>query len=272
MRGSPRSNHLYQLKKLKLSADFFFSAAGASSDSPGEMIARLNRPNCADISEPFVERERHAGVERGGDRPVIVRERVMHWIPERRFDLGGGDAGCPGPIEQDADALAADAQLTHAFDQPLRIAHGRHIGGDYDEERVGGVERADRARVDGVARVDEHVIVRAAQHPEQFLDRARVRGRWPVGLLRSGEDFQLGLVLRDQLPEKIPVQPMQVVDGVEHREPWAHAEKERHLAEARLEVENQRRSLRQPAELHRRVHPDSRGAGPSFGAKEHECL
>ena len=123
-----------------------------------------------------------------------------------------------------------------------------------------------------IARIDDHVVVRAAQYPEQLLDRTRVRCRRPIGLLGPGEDLELGLVLRDQLPQKIPVQPMQVVDCIEHREPWAHAEEERHLAEARLQVEDQRRALRQPAELHGRVHPDGRGAGPALGAEEHERL
>ena len=123
-----------------------------------------------------------------------------------------------------------------------------------------------------VARVDDHVVVGAAQHAEQLLDGARVRCRRTVGLLGPGQNLELGLVLRDQLPQKVAIEPVQIVDGVEHREAWAHAEEQRHLTEARLQVENQRRALRQAADLHRRVHRHRRGPGPALRAEEHERL
>ena len=45
------------------------------------------------------------------------------------------------------------------------------------------------------------------------------------------------------------IEAMQVLDRVEHRESRAHAEKQRDLAQTRLQVENDGRALRQPREL-----------------------
>src|SRR5262245_24917791 len=68
------------------------------------------------------ERERNARVERGGDRLVVARERVVNAEAERGLDLLGRDhVLIGGAVEQDANPLAANAELTHTIDQPLRI-------------------------------------------------------------------------------------------------------------------------------------------------------
>ena len=63
----------------------------------------------------------------------------------------------------------------------------------------------------------------------------------------AGQDVEARLVLRDQLFQEVLVEAVQVLDRVEHREPGAHAEKQRHLAEARLQIDDDRRPLREPA-------------------------
>src|SRR5918993_1518463 len=204
MRGVAPQITRYQLKKLKLSADFFFSTACASCGSPGETMPLLKLPNCAAISELF-------------------------------------------------DSASGTPELN-------------------DEEGVGGIQCAERARVDRVARVDDHVVVRPAEHAEQLLDGTGVgRGR-TIGLLGPGQNLEFGFVLGDELPEEVAVQPMQIVDGVEDREPRAHAQEQRDLAETGLQVEDEGRALRLPAQLHGRVHRYRRGPCTALGAKVDERL
>ena len=77
------------------------------------------------------------------------------------------------------------------------------------------------------------------------------------------------LCFDDQLLQELPVEPVQVVDRVEQREARADAEEQRDLAEARLQVDDDRRPLAQPRELDAAVHRDRRRAGAALGAEEH---
>ncbi len=86
-----------------------------------------------------------------------------------------------------------------------------------------------------VAGVDDDVVVGAAEHAQQLLDRAGVLRVRPIELLRAGEDVEAGLVLRHQLLQEVLVEAVQALDRVEHGEARPHAEEQRHLAEARLQ-------------------------------------
>ena len=74
------------------------------------------------------ERQRHARVERRRHGLVVARKRVVNRMPERAFDLlRRNRVRLGGAVEQHAHALAARAELPHAIEQPLRVAHRRHV-------------------------------------------------------------------------------------------------------------------------------------------------
>ena len=75
-------------------------------------------------------------------------------------------------------------------------------------------------------------------------------------------------MLRDQLAQEVLVEPMEVLDRVEHGEAGTDAKEQRDLAEAGLQVDDDRRPLRQPRQLHRGVHRHGGRAGAAFGAEE----
>ena len=71
-----------------------------------------------------------------------------------------------------------------------------------------------------------------------------------------------------ELVQEVLVEPVQVLERVEQREPRAHAEEQRDLAESRLEVDDHRLPLGQPRELDGAVHGHRRRAGAALGAEE----
>ena len=75
-------------------------------------------------------------------------------------------------------------------------------------------------------------------------------------------------MLRDQLLEEVLVEAVQALDRVEHREARPDAEEQRHLAEAGLEIDDDRRPAREPRDLDGAVDRDSRRAGAALGAEE----
>ena len=80
---------------------------------------------------------------------------------------------------------------------------------------------------------------------------------------------RLGLVPRHQLAQEVPIEAMQVLDRVEHGESRTHAEKQRDLSEARLEIDDRGRPLRQPRHFDGAVHRDGRRARAALRAEEH---
>ena len=88
-----------------------------------------------------------------------------------------------------------------------------------------------------------------ASSAEQLLDRAAVGGARPIELIRAGEDVETGLVLDDQLAQELAIEPVQVVDRVEQAVARPHAEEQRDLAEARLQIDDDRRALAEPRQL-----------------------
>ena len=108
------------------------------------MIWRVKLPNCAAISEWFVSASGTPELSAVDTVRVVARERVVHRVPERRLDLLRRDhALLRRAVEQHPHPLAADAELPHAIDQALRVAHRRHVRVRDDEDRVGRVQRAD---------------------------------------------------------------------------------------------------------------------------------
>src|SRR5262245_13498579 len=173
------------------------------------------------------EGERHAGVERRGHRLVVARERVMNWMPERALDLFRRNrVGLGGAVQEHPHALAAGAELAHAIQQPLCVAHRRHVGVPDQEHLVGGVQRRDRAGIDLAAGIDQDVFVLSRQQPHQLFERAGVGRARPIEVIRSRKDLQAGLVLHDELAQELVIEAMQVVDGVENAEPRPDAEKQ----------------------------------------------
>ena len=89
-------------------------------------------------------------------------------------------------------------------------------------------------------------------------------------MIGAGQDLETGLVLHHQLVQELAVEPVQVVDGVEQAVAAAHAEEERDLAEARLQVDDDRRPLAQARQLDGAVHRQRRRARAALGAEEHQ--
>ena len=139
-----------------------------------------------------------------------------------------------------------------------------------EEHRVGGIERRrPRTTLIDVAGVDDDVVVDAAEHAQQLLDRAGVLRVRPVELLASRRGCRgRTCASTTSSREEVLVEAVQVLDRVEHREARPHAEEQRHFAEARLQVDDDRRPLRQPRQLDRAVHRDRRRAGAALGAEE----
>ena len=137
--------------------------------------------NCAGDLRVVRQRQRHAGVQRRRHRPVVARERVVDAVAERRLDLLRRDQVLirRSRFSRTLIALAAGAELPHAIDQPLRVADRRHVRVGDQEDRVGGVQRGDRARVDHVAGVDDDVVVGRASARAAAL-------RWRRRPARSG--------------------------------------------------------------------------------------
>ena len=173
-------------------------------------------------------------------------------------------------VQQHADALAAGAKLAHAIEQPLRVAHRRHVGIRHEEHLVRGVERRDRAGIDLAAGVHEDVFVLPVEQPEQLFDRAAVRRARPIELIGAGENLEPRLVLDHELLQEFAIEPVQVVDRVEDAVARAHAEEQRDFAEARLQVHDDGRALAEPRELDAAVHRDGRRPRAALGAEEHQ--
>ncbi len=104
--------------------------------------------------------------------------------------MGGIGIRLGGAVQQEPDAFAARTELAHAIEQPLRVAHRRHVGIGDEEHLIGRVQRRRAARVDLAAGVDQDVLVLARQQPEQLLDGAAVGGARPIELIGPGENLQ----------------------------------------------------------------------------------
>jgi len=140
----------------------------------------------------------------------------MNRMPERALNLLGRDRiRLGGAVQEHAHALAAGPELAHALEQALRVANRRHVRVRDEKDRVGGVQRRDRARIDLAAGVDDDVLVLPREQPEQLFDRAAVGGAGPVELIGAREDLETGLVLDDQLFQELAVEPVQVVGLVD---------------------------------------------------------
>ena len=120
--------------------------------------------------------------------------------------------------------------------------------------------RRHRAGVDLRARVDDHVLVLTREQPEDFLERGGVGRAGTVEQLGSREDLEPGLVLDHQLAQELGVEAVQVVDRVEQRVAAPNPEKERHLSQSRLQVDDDRRAPREARHFHRAVDRERRGA------------
>ncbi len=212
-----------------------------------------------------------------GRRAELLDEHLAHLRPRHGRDLrlddgqhlerlGREEVGAHAEHLRELEERAA--QLGRARDQALRVPDRRHIGIRHQEHGVRRIQSRDNARVDHVAGVDDDEVVRLREHSEQLLDGARVLRVRPVELFGAGENVEPGLVPRHQLAQELAVQAVQVLDGVEHGEARADAEEQRHLAETRLEVDDRRRLLGDPRQLHGAVDRDGRRPGASLGAEE----
>ena len=75
-------------------------------------------------------------------------------------------------------------------------------------------------------------------------------------------------MLGDELLQEVLVEAMQVLERIEDGETRPHAQEQRDLAQALLQVDDHGRTLRQPRQLHRRVDRDRRRPGTALGAEE----
>ena len=85
--------------------------------------------------------------------------------------------------------------------------------------------------------------------------RAAVGRARTVEVIRAGENLEARLVLDDELLQELAIEPVQVVDRVEHAVARPDAEKQRDLAEARLQVDDHRSAACSGARARRRSSP-----------------
>ncbi len=139
-------------------------------------------------------------------------------MAERPFDLLGRDRiRLGGPVQQHADALAGRPELAHALEQPLRVAHRRHVRVRDEIHVIRRVQRRCRARIDLAAGVHDDVLVLPREQAQQLFDRAAVGGAGTIEVVRAGQNLEARLVLDDQLAQELAVEPVQVVDRVEQK-------------------------------------------------------
>ena len=112
-------------------------------------------------------------------------------------------------------------------------------------------------------------LVLPSQQAEHLFERRAVARAGPIEQIGAGQHLQPRLVLDHELAQEVAVETVQVVERVEQRVAAAHAEEERHLAETRLEIDDDRGPLAEARDLDGRVHRHRRGAGAALGAEEH---
>src|SRR5215467_2286298 len=124
--------------------------------------------------------------------------------------------------------------------------------------------------MDLTAGVDYDVVVLTRQQTEQLLEGRRIVRARPIELIGSGENLEARLVLQYQLAKELAIEPMQVVDRIDQAVLLADAAEQRHLAQARLEVDDDGRSLTQARDRDAAVDGDGRRPRSAFRAEEHE--
>ena len=77
-------------------------------------------------------------------------------------------------------------------------------------------------------------------------------------------------MLHDELAQELGVDAVQVVERVDEREARPHAEKERDLADELMQIDDERRLLRDARDLDRGVHGDGRRARAALDAEERQ--
>ena len=77
-------------------------------------------------------------------------------------------------------------------------------------------------------------------------------------------------MLHDELAQELLIDPVEVVERVDQREARTHAEKQRDLADELMQVDDQRRPLRQPRDVDRAVDRQRRRARAALGAEERQ--
>ena len=92
----------------------------------------------------------------------------------------------------------------------------------------------------------------------------------PIDLIAARQNVEAGLVLDDELAQELLVHPVQVVEGVDQRESRPDAEKQRDLADELMQIDDERRPLRQTRDVDGAVDRERRRAGAAFGAEEGE--
>ena len=244
-------------------------AVGSGGASPpGSRTRRVKLRRDVGVAH---QRQRHARIERRRHGLVVARKRVVNRMAERVFDLlGRNRVRLGGAVKQHAHALPARAELTDQIEQTLRVANRRHVGIRHEKHHVRRIQRRDRTRVDLAAGVHDDVFVLAREQPQQFFDRAAVRGAGPIELIRPGENLQPRLVLHDQFPQELPVEPVEVVDPVEQRIARADAEKQRDFSQPGLQIDDDGGFLAEARQLDAAVHGDGCRAGAALRAEEHQ--
>ena len=115
-------------------------------------------------------------------------------------------------------------------------------------------------------------LVLPAEQPEQFLDSGRVAAARAIEEIRPGQNLHSRLVLHDELAHELAIEPMHVVQRVEQRVAAAHAKEQRDLAQALLQIDDERRPLFEAGDVNTEVDGDGGGAGATLGAEEHDRL
>ena len=95
---------------------------------------------------------------------------------------------------------------------------------------------------------------------QQLFDRRGVVRARPVDLIAARQNVEARLVAHHQLAHELLVHAVQVVESVDERETRTNAEKQRHLADELMKVDDQRRPLRQPGDVDGAVDGERRRA------------
>ena len=140
----------------------------------------------------------------------------MDRVAERVLDLlRRNHVWLDRPVQQNPNALARDAELPRAIEQPLGVADRWDVGVGHEKHLVGREQPRARHRVDHAARVDDDVLVLFGEQPQQLLDGAAVCRPGAIEVLGPRQDFKPRFVLHRQLAQEVAIEPMEVVDGVD---------------------------------------------------------
>ena len=115
-------------------------------------------------------------------------------------------------------------------------------------------------------------LVLTAEQTEELFESSAVVAARTIEEVGAGQDLEPGLVLHDELAHELAVEPVEVVQRIDHRVASAYAEEQRDLAEPLLQINDERRSFPEASHVDTEVDRDGGRSSAALGAEEHDRL